>query len=852
MKNVIKVLLLMSIVLFSACESEQKRSNFAIGRLAIQLAASGEVINTTTRSEGDSSGDKGENTEDDDLAPDAGDFTIALMDGNVVKTSWEKFSEYPKYAVLPVGAYTLKAYYGSPDAEGFESPYYVGTQEIMIEDDATVDAFITCYLTNVKVAIEYTDAFKKYFSEYETTVQSAGGKPVNFVKDEVRAAYVKPGDISVYANVKKQNGQSAKLNVLDIAEAKAREFYRLTLDVDAGSSTLKISFDNTTVDKPIEINISDEVLNMQPPFFTRSGYESGVMQEVIEGGVISPLSMLITARNGIKKCVLNTQSTSLIAQGWPVSIDLVNVKEEDLQKMNALGLAVRGLSTNVDKMATLDFSEVIPYLQYISGDDESSFSLMVTDKIGRVNETEEVIKVKTLDNQFAVGTVENVDLGVYEVTVPVTLKGDKERVKFQYLNGEVWTDINVSNITTEGDINHKVTLALPFMATGNFEVKVAYGARSYLVPIGVNPPMFTVTASEADVWATKASITLIGINEGTTEYLKTQPVVIEYIESAKLEGGSWITPAQTKEGNVIEITGLPADAEKENTYRVKAVLGDKESANILDITTEIAAQVPNAGFEDWSESWLFKNTIFLSGGEDIYTFYPYIQIESDKWWSSRNDKTTQEYSGVASWYYSSYPGTVPIQKTSWTAYNHLNKHGGQSLKLEAHAGNNAMEIATVGHGANRWLSQSSAQNSVDFRTAGSLFIGTFDRASQNETLGHLFGSRPSCIEFYYKFYSYNNESAKAYAVLYDEQKQEIGRGDLIISRGIDIYTKGIIDIEYTVKKRATYITIVFLSSNAESPETLAIQGNKGAWNAGYGDSRHIGSVLTVDDVKLIY
>lgn len=839
MKNVIKVLLLMSIVLFSACESEQKRSNFAIGRLAIQLAASGEVINTTTRSEGDSSGDKGENTEDDDLAPDAGDFTIALMDGNVVKTSWEKFSEYPKYAVLPVGAYTLKAYYGSPDAEGFESPYYVGTQEITIEDDATVDAFITCYLTNVKVAIEYTDAFKKYFSEYETTVQSAGGKPVNFVKDEVRAAYVKPGDISVYANVKKQNGQSAKLNVLDIAEAKAREFYRLTLDVDAGSSTLKISFDNTTVDKPIEINISDEVLNMQPPFFTRSGYESGVMQEVIEGGVISPLSMLITARNGIKKCVLNTQSTSLIAQGWPVSIDLVNVKEEDLQKMNALGLAVRGLSTNVDKMATLDFSEVIPYLQYISGDDESSFSLMVTDKIGRVNETEEVIKVKTLDNQFAVGTVDNVDLGVYEVTVPVTLKGDKERVKFQYLNGEVWTDINVSNITTEGDINHKVTLALPFMATGNFELKVAYGARSYLVPIGVNPPMFTVAASEADVWATKASITLIGVNEGTTEYLKTQPVVIEYIESAKFEGGSWITPAQTKEGNVIEITGLPADAEKENTYRVKAVLGDKESANILDITTEIAAQIPNSGFEDWYFTTEKVNVWFKD--HFWYIYYPCDKGEHDSWWSTNNARSTEwpRVSGLA----------YPVSYSSTSAVSYLSE-------TYSEGGKRCAEIRSMGSGSG--YANTNLICYEGSRIPGRLFIGNYNWNGSLETItyGHSFNSRPSALDLWYKYIPYGTDEFEMKMEVFNKDggtETLLGSAIYRVSKSEDTEWSHIsIPVEYgNLDFKATHFYISFLSSTKEHPDvetntSMILEGVSNNWKA------HVGSRLRIDDVKLIY
>lgn len=847
MKNVFKVLLLMSIVLFSACESEQKRSNSATGKLAIQLAASSDVINTTTRTE-DSGENEGENTEEDDLVPDVGDFTIALMDGNVVKTSWDKFSEYPKYAVLPVGAYVLKAYYGNSDEEGFESPYYEGTHEITVEDDATVDAYITCYLTNVKVSVEYTDAFKKYFSDYSTTVQSVGGKSINFAKDEVRAAYVKPGDLTIYANVKKQNGQSAKLNILDIEDAKSREFYRFKLDVDAGSSTLKISFDNTTVDKPVEINISDEILNMQPPFFTRSGYESEAMQEVIEGGVISPLSMLITARNGIKKCVLNTQSTSLIAQGWPVSIDLVNVKEEDLQKMNALGLAMRGLSTNVDKMATLDFSEVIPYLQYISGDDESSFSLIVTDKIGRVNETEEVIKVKTLDNQFAVGTVDNVDLGVYEVTVPVTLNGDKERIKFQYLNGEGWADISVSNIVTEEDINHKVTLALPFMTTNNFEVKVAYGARSYLVPIGVNPPIFTVAASEADVWATKASITLIGVNEGTTEYLKTQPVVIEYVESAKIDEGNWITPAQTKDGNVIEITGLPADAEKENTYRVKAVLGDKESDNILDITTEIAAQVPNAGFENWHFNKTDKNGNPITINKDfVYwkKYFPWAENGTESGWNTLNEKTTQDGTTPKTGWYP-FVGTVPNPPYVGCCYV---ANSGTIPTTDSPQGTYAALIRTVG-----WGSGSAAASTASKQgDAGYLYLGELDKNSYTPKYGIEFSSRPSGVVFECKYKPKNPiDKFIARIVVLDNDNNIITEAQLPDSECGEIsnYTSKRIDLDYPKgSKKAAKMYILFQSGTQIEP---------GETNYDYpsfgnlSDGEFIGAQLYIDDVKLIY
>ena len=140
---------------------------------------------------------------------------------------------------------------------------------------------------------------------------------------------------------------------------------------------------------------------------------------------------------------------------------------------------------------------------------------------------------------------------------------------------------------------------------------------------------------------------------------------------------------------------------------------------------------------------------------------------------------------------------------------------------------------------------------TEHRTAGCLFIGTYDLESQTEILGHVFSSRPSKIHFQYRFYSYNNESAKAYAIVYDTEKNEIGQGELLISNSTNDYKLGELLMDYSLLKKAAHITIVFLSSSSDSPSTKDVQGSDGAFQ-GYGDSRHIGNVLTVDDIELIY
>lgn len=840
MRNVIKVLLLVAIVLLSACESEQKRSNKATGMLSLQLTASGNVINTTTRTEGDSSGNEGDNTEDDDLAPNVGDFTIALMDGNVVKTSWDKFSEYPKYAVLPVGTYTLKAYYGSSDKEGFESPYYEGTQEITIEDDVTVEANITCYLTNVKVSVEYTDAFKKYFSDYSTTVQSAGGSPVVFSKNEVRAAYVKPGVITVYANVEKQNGQSAKLNILDIDAAKAREFYRLKLDIDAGSATLKISFDDTTVEKPIEINVSDDILNMQPPFFTASGYSSGEMQEVKEGSAISPLSMLITARNGIKKCVLTTQSVSLLAQGWPASIDLVNPKEEDLQQMKTLGLSMRGLSANVDKMATLDFSEVIPNLQYGNGDNENIFSLVVTDKIGRANDPAEVIKVKVLDNQFAVGTVETLPVNATSFTIPVTLDGDLTTIKYQYQENDIWLDIAPSGIVSEG-INHQVTITLSSMIGKDLPMKVSCGSRTEELVISVKPLTFSLQVSDIDCWATKAIIHLVYNDITELDYLKNN-LTLQYMENGT---DNWLTAKCTVDDEgLAEMTGLLEDREKEHTYQVRAVCANGViSANVVTITTEIARQLPNASFESWSWNQTDKNGNPITKNLDLVywkKWFPWAENGTGEGWNTLNEKTTQD--GAAPSKFLGFP-TPPYVGCCYVA------NSGTIPTTDCTSGTYAALVRTVG-----WGSGSAAAGGASKKgDAGYLYLGTLNKSSYTPQYGIEFSSRPSGVTFMYKYKPKNPiDKFIAKIVVLDNDGNIISEKQLPESECGEnsSYTLKHIELDYPKGcKKADRMYILFQSGTQVEPGGTNYDYPPGA---NLSDGEFLGAQLYIDDVKLVY
>ena len=83
---------------------------------------------------------------------------------------------------------------------------------------------------------------------------------------------------------------------------------------------------------------------------------------------------------------------------------------------------------------------------------------------------------------------------------------------------------------------------------------------------------------------------------------------------------------------------------------------------------------------------------------------------------------------------------------------------------------------------------------------------------------------------------------------------ELARAELVSGKAVSSFenVKVMIKDDYipgTLK--ATHIYVVFISSTADSPAVKNVKGSNGAF-AGYADARRIGSVLTVDNIELIY
>lgn len=849
MKKVYYGLLSFFFVGLVSCTKDEPQSSLE-GRIDVKVSTDQTLLGEASRS--------GE----EKTIPDINDFglTIESLDGKVFN-SWESFSEFRPVSVA-IGTYTVTASYGDVEAEGFDAISYQGSTNVEVRKEETAEASVTCIINKAKVSINYTDEFKSYFTSYSSYISSSKGNKVTFSANESQGAYFVPGSLGVYLEVTRQGvSQKVTLNPKNFT-AEAKHEYRLTMDVDASTASLKITFnDNPSSEQNVEINISDEALNADPPVFTPYGFTSGNTLEVLEGAAFTEkLEAYLNAPAGLAKCELVTNSASLKEQGWPESVDLMNLTTEQSQKMTALGLQTKGLGVNHDKIALIDFQQLVPNLTCTSENNEvHTFTLRATDALTKVSEELKLV-IETRNNGFAVELPETVPYASTSVTFTLTLEGDVSKVKFYYDLSDtgVYQPFSAEKVQITGEnTKHTVTLTYPESLTDtehDVKLKAEFGVKVIEKSFKIEDPELTLSLKNgnADVWATKAYVQVVASAKARTlRTISSSTVEIQYKEGEKWK--AWPHQSYDEKTGLFLLTGMGDGATEESgveyTLRAAYKRNGEPSAysEDLQILTEAKAQVGNRGFEDWySEALYSQNILWAKNTIYNYYFWKENQDVSLRWWDTCNNKTTPNPGGGSVWDYRSAAGVVPTSDEQNTASYHLRTYDGKSeLKTEGHTGN-AAEIATVGWGSdNLWVNDGATAKN---KTAGTLYIGTY---GEPINYGKSFASRPLGVKFWYKYYSYNNETTTPYVEVYGDNQEAIGSGSLLINASNYEFKSGYIPIDYPVAKKAKSITIVFSSTDSKNPETKAVQGDAGDFS-GNLDSRHIGSILTVDDVELIY
>ena len=313
--------------------------------------------------------------------------------------------------------------------------------------------------------------------------------------------------------------------------------------------------------------------------------------------------------------------------------------------------------------------------------------------------------------------------------------------------------------------------------------------------------------AEGNVWAARLENVVLSTSNGDVSLLYPEVMA---------EGGSWVKPQYTSSvsgtSNTVTITGLTPGTK----YSVRARYNNGVSADVREVTTEAAQQVENAGFEEWSE---WEYTVYNLWPKAYQTNYAPYQDESSKWWDCNNSETTPENRTISNSTFKSFPMVSYVG----------GRNGGRAAQM--------MLIAI----SNTATSGTAPSPTVGF---GKVFTGVYGGVQ-----GRSFASRPSKLGFWYKYSSFESDSFKAY-ISVKNGDTVIGEATYSSSDSRSEWTQMSVDIAYSrTDLKADTIYIEFVSAS---------DSNKWQYNMSivYGGDKtanvHGGSILTVDDIELIY
>ena len=808
------------------------------------------------------------------IKPELDSCKLIIMSktGTYLQT-WNHVSDYnPSENPVTVGTYDVTLTYGALEDEGFDKPYYYGSATTTVKQDETSEVSVEATLHNTMVKMKYTDAFMKYFTNYSATIHSEGGKYITFEKDETRAAYVRPGNISIDLSVTKPNGLTGTFEVEGIDNAAARTLYNVTVDVNeggVGDAEVLISFDDSTTVEPISIKVSDEILAAPAPVITPTGFTPGTALTLFEGNTLAEApKMQVMARSGLKEVTLTTQSTSLLAQGFPAEIELMSATAEQQAKLAALGFAPAGLWKNPGEFALLDLSGLINHIKSASdGNNTSTFTLQVKDKYSKVCEAPVTVTVTLTPLELSLVSCDKQQLGAGYTDLIVKYNGEDfaNKVTFKCIkvvNGQnAYVVSQVSNLKDNGNGTYSLRISLPNKYDANtvqmcYNDKAVSGAYFEVSLAGT----LTLSYDDVDVWAKKATVS---VRDALGEKISfTGSGLSFYLAEDGTSSASQLSSSNMtvdEDNSTITITNLKAGT-KYNVYAQNTSKG--MSSNTVSFTTEAATDVPNGGFEstaavsnltnrkvqqggDWSNYKLLGS---ITSGPNYETY----NVTAPSGWATTNDKTASENycKNKNTWFFA--PSVQAV--------------------TDVHGGSAAVQIRNIGWHTNGKTPDHSyhADGNVTLYcthtanvnvAAGKMFLGSYSFAGTSETYnqGTAFTSRPSKIKFYAK-YTHDSQDANEYGLALVEvlasDGTTIGTAEVKVGASGDVtsWTPQQGTINYTVKnKKAAKLKLFFTSSNHYdnddmSKETANIKVTK------YTEfvQKAIGAILYVDDVSFEY
>ncbi|MBD5385032.1 DUF4493 domain-containing protein [bacterium] len=802
-------------------------------------------------------------------APDVADFGIRLtnLDTDEART-WQSLADFNAEDGFDVGSYTLTAFYGNVNECGFDKPCFIGETTVNVLEGRESSAEVTAQLANVMMSVDYTDSFRNYFRDYSVTAHTDGHANVVYGKNETRAGFLTPGDVTLQVSLTNPSGKSVTLTPAQFP-AQARHHYHVTFDVNAdptGNAVLKVEFDDNLTQEDVRFSLSDELYNADAPVVHAEGFTSGQTVEALSGNPsATPLKFETICKSGIQKAVLKIAQVSGTTQFNPSfdpELDLIQADEATQYQLEQNGIKVRGLFKNPDQMGVVDVTDLSRHLP------EGTFelTLTVTDAVGRNNETPVVLNLSTLPINLVVtggsavyeypGSVVTVNPTV-DATVLVTYNGlnPAESISFKNLcRTGIYKDCDLVEVkestATRGfpDKSYIFSIKVCDVETSPLPMELYFnGEKRAEFTLDIIEPQYSLVADPFATYArfkveTANAADIPTITNGLTLY-KNGTAVDKSLVTTDPEKG------------MLTMDGLEPDTDYTIGYSLTTRPNGLPEEQTLKIHTEAAAQIPNSDFSQTSTTINMENV--MSGGEYTgtvfgspkYHYYSNIVRETPNGWCTLNEKTC--------W-------TGSTNKNTWFCV--------PSTYIE----NGVAVIKSVGYNHNgttpsldkttaRYYNPNAPTFSDGNKCAGELFLGTYSfNGTESRKDGIRFDSRPSSLSFDYSYSPLNSEKGRVEVKILDES----GRTMVIASRDLpestSTKTLTITLPEYTgFGVKAASIQLKFISSTASVPAISVPSGDalnehpsNGLKNNQLPDNSYkavaIGSVLKISNIELNY
>ena len=248
MKKIPYLLSVFVLLVFISCQGEDINSN--IGYLRLEIATNA-FVNPQTKIAGD-------------YNPKQIAVQIVDASGTIIKETEDYTIWNSQQLKLAPGTYTIKASSNGFDGSesGFDIPYYIGSEQIIIESGKEKTVNITCTLANVKVTVNFDQSFINAFKSAKaivaSTLSNVSALDFEMGKDN-KSAYYPVGDLSATVSVvNKENKKFSQTN--EITNVKARDHYILNYKVaESGSAgDVTVSVDDTETIYTFTFNVSTE------------------------------------------------------------------------------------------------------------------------------------------------------------------------------------------------------------------------------------------------------------------------------------------------------------------------------------------------------------------------------------------------------------------------------------------------------------------------------------------------------------------------------------------------------------------------------------------------------------------